>query len=95
MRGIRNPIGVKISDKVNIKDFIDLVKVLNPENERGKLLVIVRMGKDKIKTKLDDLISAKINEGLNFLFVTDPMHANTFESSFSKLKTRNVNHILE
>jgi 3-deoxy-7-phosphoheptulonate synthase len=54
-----------------------LVNLLNPSNEKGKLLVIVRMGKDKIKSKLSDLIKIKQNEGLNFMFVSDPMHANT------------------
>lgn len=51
------------------------------------------MGKEKIKTKLEDLIKAKNGEGLNFLFVTDPMHANTFESKHSKLKTRSLDDI--
>ena len=44
----------------------------------GKLMVITRMGKDKIKGNIEKLIKVKKNEGLNFLFVTDPMHGNTF-----------------
>jgi 3-deoxy-D-arabino-heptulosonate 7-phosphate (DAHP) synthase class II len=36
------------------------------------------MGKEKIKEKLSNFLNIKINEGLNFLFVTDPMHGNTF-----------------
>lgn len=57
--------------------------------------MIVRMGKDQIKSKLCNLIKIKQNEGLNFMFVTDPMHANTSESKQSGLKTRNINYILE
>lgn len=53
------------------------------------------MGKDQIKSKLCNLIKIKQNEGLNFMFVTDPMHANTSESKQSGLKTRNINYILE
>ncbi len=44
IRGISNPIGVKISEKISDDEFIELVKVLNPLNERDKLIVMVRMG---------------------------------------------------
>ena len=77
-RGIQNPVGVKVSNKITAEDFYELVTLLNPQNESGKLLVIVRMGKDLIHSKLDELISMKKKEGLNFLFVTDPMHGNTY-----------------
>lgn len=41
------------------------------------------------------MISMKKNEGLNFLFVTDPMHGNTHESKVAQMKTRSTDHMLE
>ncbi len=54
------------------------MKTLNPNNEKGKLLVIVRMGADIVSKKLKELVEIKLKHNLNFLFVTDPMHGNTF-----------------
>ena len=59
---------------------MNLVRILNPKNEKGKLLVIIRMGKDNIDKKLLSLINCKKKEELNFLFMTDPMHGNTYQS---------------
>jgi 3-deoxy-7-phosphoheptulonate synthase len=89
-RGLGNPIGVKLSAGISEGEFVALANTLNPRNEKGKLLAITRMGKHKIKDKLPMLIKAKRDHGLNLLFVTDPMHANTFESQLCGLKTRNI-----
>ena len=58
-RGIENPIGVKISSKIEENDFCELIRTLNPQNDKGKLLVIIRMGKDEIEKKLESLIKEK------------------------------------
>ena len=92
-RGIENPIGVKISTKITKPEFIDLVKTLNPLNKHGKLVIIVRAGEDKVSDLLDTLIDIKKTNKLNFLFMSDPMHGNTFEAKASKLKTRDINKI--
>ena len=47
MRGIGNPIGVKIGPTTSADDIIKLINKLNPENEAGKLTLISRMGKEK------------------------------------------------
>jgi 3-deoxy-7-phosphoheptulonate synthase len=48
MRGIRNPIGVKVSDKMDPSELINLIAILNPENTPGRLAVISRMGAGKV-----------------------------------------------
>lgn len=48
LRGIGNPLGVKISDKMDPSDLVTLVANLNPENTPGRLAVIVRMGAIKV-----------------------------------------------
>ena len=39
------------------------------------------MGKGNIVKKLDEIVECKLRNKLNFLFVSDPMHGNTFQSS--------------
>lgn len=69
---------MKISSKITDEDFHKIVTTLNPLNLQGKLLVIVRMGSKNIKNKLNELIKIKEKHKLNFLFVNDPMHGNTY-----------------
>ncbi len=49
MRGIANPIGVKVSDKMDPSQLVSLIAALNPENTPGRLSVIVRMGASKVR----------------------------------------------
>lgn len=48
LRGIGNPLGVKVSDKMDPSDLVTLINALNPENVPGRLGVIVRMGAQKV-----------------------------------------------
>ena len=48
MRGIANPIGVKVSDKMDASQLVSLIAALNPENTPGRLAVIIRMGAGKV-----------------------------------------------
>ena len=48
LRGIGNPLGVKVSEKMEPSELVSLVATLNPENAAGRLAVIVRMGADKV-----------------------------------------------
>lgn len=77
-RGLSNPVGVKISNKITDDQFLHLVRKLNPQNEQGKLIVIVRMGHGNLGSKLHHLIDLKLKHNLNFLFASDPMHGNTY-----------------
>ena len=47
-KGISNPIGIKVGPSAKAIEIIELVKTLNPENEKGKIVLIVRMGAEKI-----------------------------------------------
>ena len=78
---------------MNQEDFLALNRKLNPANKKGKLLIIVRMGADLIRDNLDMLIECKIRHGLNFLFVSDPMHGNTYQLPSKKVKTRDYDKI--
>ena len=93
-KGIQNPIGVKVSDKITDDEFLRLIDALNPANEAGRLTLITRMGADKLKDNLPRLIQAVQKEGKKVLWTTDPMHGNTFTSS-TGYKTRLLNDILD
>ena len=58
MRGIANPIGVKVSDKMDGSQLVSLIAALNPENTPGRLAVIIRMGAGKVGPTFSDLDAA-------------------------------------
>lgn len=93
LRGVLNPIGVKIGPNYEIDDIKRLAQTLNPSNEAGRLTLITRLGKDKIETALPPLLREMKREGCNIVWSCDPMHANTYTSG-SGHKTRKFNDIL-
>ena len=86
-RGINNPVGIKVGPKHEISEIINIVKKLNPDNTKGKVVLITRMGVDKIDEMLAPLVREIKTEGLNVVWVCDPMHGNTHNNSCG-LKTR-------
>ncbi len=90
-RGIANPIGVKIgTHEVDIEQLLD---VLHPNNEPGRLTLIHRYGADKIADALPSLIEQVQASGKKVLFICDPMHGNTKKTE-SGIKTRSFDDIL-
>jgi 3-deoxy-7-phosphoheptulonate synthase len=93
IRGIHNPIGVKAGPSMKPQELVDLVNAVNPNNEAGRINVIVRMGANKVGDGLPPLLRAIEKEGLKVLWSSDPMHGNTIKSS-NGYKTRPVEDIL-
>jgi 3-deoxy-7-phosphoheptulonate synthase len=93
LRGVKNPIGLKVGPTTPVDDLLRLVATLNPANEPGRLTLISRMGADRIATALPPLVRALRREGAKVVWLCDPMHGNTI-STASKLKTRNFDAIL-
>lgn len=93
MRGIQNPIGIKAGPSMDTDDLIRLCDVLNPNNEAGRLNIIVRMGADKVGEGMPKLIQAIEHEGKKVLWSCDPMHGNTITSG-NGYKTRPVDAVL-
>ena len=93
MRGINNPIGVKTGPTTDPDELLRLIDVLNPENDPGRLNLIVRMGADKVEAHMPALVRAVEREGKQVLWSSDPMHGNTIKAS-SGYKTRDFARIL-
>jgi 3-deoxy-7-phosphoheptulonate synthase len=92
-RGVQNPIGVKLGPSVSAKEVLALIDVLNPSDERGKLVLITRMGADRAASALPPLLEAVRDSGRRVLWVCDPMHGNTRVLASGK-KTRAFGDIL-
>ncbi|SDQ01279.1 class II 3-deoxy-7-phosphoheptulonate synthase [Ectopseudomonas guguanensis] len=93
MRGIENPIGVKVGPSMDPDELIRLIDTLNPDNDPGRLNLIVRMGADKVKAHFPRLLRKVKEEGRQVLWSSDPMHGNTIKAS-SGYKTRDFAQIL-
>jgi len=92
-RGIANPVATKVGPSISPDELVELINILNPENEAGKLTLISRMGADKIEEKLTPLVKRVEKEGLKVIWSCDPMHGNTIKSP-NGYKTRPFNDIL-
>lgn len=93
LRGVGNPIGVKVGPSMDSDELLRLIAILNPDNDPGRLNLIVRMGANKVAEHLPRLIRAVQNEGQQVLWSSDPMHGNTIKAS-SGYKTRDFAQIL-
>jgi len=92
-RGIANPIGMKVGPSMHPAELIDLIHVLNPTNEPGRLTLIHRFGAKKVETYLPSLIQAVQKAQQTVLWCCDPMHGNTTTTP-SGVKTRSFDDIL-
>ena len=92
IRGIYNPVGIKIDGNVTKDELIRLIEIVNPDNISGRLTLIFRMGEKNVKRCLPDLIREIKSQGKKVILICDPMHGNTIIKSWGK--TRNINTIL-
>ncbi len=93
LRGVKNPIGIKIGPTTPEEDLLRMLAVLNPANEPGRITLISRMGADKVLVKLPPLLRAVKREGAAVVWLCDSMHGNTVTTA-NKVKTRSFDAIL-
>ncbi|MBU6263948.1 MAG: 3-deoxy-7-phosphoheptulonate synthase class II [Actinomycetales bacterium] len=91
---VKNPIGVKLGPKSTVDDALRLIDKLDPNREPGRLTFITRMGAGKIREALPALVDGVTKSGAKVLWVCDPMHGNTFESS-TGYKTRQFEDVMD
>lgn len=90
IRGIANPIGVKCGPSLETDELLRLCDRLDPEQERGRLSLIVRLGADRIEAHLPGWLRALRSAGRQPVLVCDPMHGNTQRGGPRKLRRYEV-----
>jgi 3-deoxy-7-phosphoheptulonate synthase len=93
MKGVKNPIGVKVGPTVEADELIRLIDALSPDNEAGRLTLYGRFGADKIEGRLPALMAKTRAEGRNVVWAIDPMHGNTLKAA-NGYKTRPFDRVL-
>jgi 3-deoxy-7-phosphoheptulonate synthase len=93
-RGLSNPIAVKIGPQISPEELTELTRILNPDNEPGRLTLIHRFGEDQIAKCLPPLVEVLQRDDRIVLWSCDPMHGNT-ELTASGRKTRDFSRILK
>ena len=93
-KGISNPIGIKVGPSTDKNELIKVIKLLSPDNEKGKIVLIVRMGSRNIDNLLPPILQKVKKENLNVVWSCDPMHAN-IEKAKTGYKTRNFKNIIK
>ncbi len=98
LRGVRNPIGLKVGPTSQPDDLLRLIDRLNPGDEPGRLTLISRMGAAQVAHKLPPLLRAVQRAGRQVVWLCDPMHGNTInttaQSNRPPVKTRSFDQIL-
>ena len=93
LRGIENPVGIKIGPSANPADIVELLELLNPKNIPGKINLISRMGAGKVKGALPNILQGVQSSGHFVTWSCDPMHGNAVKTQ-NGIKTRDFNSIL-
>jgi len=93
LRGVANPIGMKVGPSTTKDALLKLCDILNPGNEPGRLTLIARMGVANVENLLPPLVRAVKEAGKAVVWSCDPMHGNTIKSP-SGIKTRRFTDIL-
>lgn len=93
LRGINNPIAIKVGPQMSPETLMQLLEILNPNCEHGRLTLITRLGATHISEKLPPLLKAVHKAGIPVLWSCDPMHGNTFTTG-EGIKTRKFDDIL-
>lgn len=96
LRGISNPVGVKLGPKTTPEDLIGILDILNPTYEEGKILLICRFGAEHVDQCLPACIQAVRNsKHRSSIFCCDPMHGNTKAADgLSGIKTRYLSDVV-
>merc|ERR1712190_174246 len=93
-RGISNPIGCKIGPSMKAEELQELVKVLNPNKEEGRLMIITRYGAGKVEEMLPAHIEAVKATGVPVVWQCDAVHGNGIVAKSNKYKTRHMDDIV-
>jgi 3-deoxy-7-phosphoheptulonate synthase len=93
LRGVENPLGIKIGPGATAEWLSEVLKIANPQKEEGRILLFTRLGAKHIGNLLPPLIEAVKKTNIPVTWSCDPMHGNT-ETTADGTKTRHFDNIL-
>ncbi|KTD09059.1 3-deoxy-D-arabinoheptulosonate-7-phosphate synthase [Legionella gratiana] len=93
LRGVENPIGIKIGPGASPEWLEEVLDRANPQREEGRLLLFTRLGARHIEKLLPPLIETVKKTKIPVTWSCDPMHGNT-ETTSDGIKTRHFDNIL-
>lgn len=92
LRGVQNPVGIKVGPGATKEWLKEIIRIINPEHQEGRLLLITRLGAKQIAKLLPPLIEAVRETKSPVTWSCDPMHGNT-ETTADGIKTRHFDNI--
>lgn len=93
LSSVHNPIGCKLGPAAKVEQVLQLCALLDPDRTPGRLVLIVRMGAQRIRDALPPIVEAVRRAAHPVVWVSDPMHGNTVRSSLGH-KTRRVQDVI-
>lgn len=94
IRGLQNPIGVKLGPNADPEEIAQLLSLLDPQKRPGRVTLITRLGAKNVAPALSLMIRAVQRTGHRPVWLCDPMHGNTFTTA-TGIKTRSMQTMLE
>jgi len=94
-RGIANPIGVKVGPSMKNDELKELLQILNPNKEEGRIMIITRYGAGKVEEMLTGHIQAVKESGIPVTWQCDGVHGNGIVAASNKFKTRRLEDIVQ
>jgi len=91
---LANPIGLKLGPTTTPDEAVEYVERLDPHGMPGRLSLISRMGAQRVRDLLPEIVQKVTATGHQVLWQCDPMHGNTIESS-SGYKTRHFDWVVD
>ncbi|ODQ65878.1 DAHP synthetase [Nadsonia fulvescens var. elongata DSM 6958] len=92
-RGVQNPIGIKVGPSMKAQELADLLDIVDPHKETGRVTLITRYGKSRIEGLLPGHIQAVKKAGHKVVWISDPCHGNT-QTASNGYKTRHVDDVV-
>ncbi|HEY2762633.1 MAG TPA: 3-deoxy-7-phosphoheptulonate synthase class II [Pseudonocardiaceae bacterium] len=91
---LANPIGLKLGPGTTPDQAVEYVERLDPHGIPGRLTLISRMGAQRVRDVLPQIVAKVTASGHQVIWQCDPMHGNTIESP-SGYKTRHFDWVVD
>lgn len=91
-RGLENPVGIKVGPSMSGPELVALLDTIEPDDRPGRIMLISRLGADRVESRLPDLIESVKATGRTLLWSCDPMHGNGTKTE-GGIKTRDLRQI--